>query len=170
MDKLFKYTQTAKEIQVFVLEGTNIVPWNLSETKYNINVKTMNYVLLKINDKEKILVFDNRNTLIQQYGNLKKLVENKSGHFCHYMEVIKDNDLDVVDLFNKYDDKDNTFFVDITKYELKPCDLYDFTNNKFLLEPNSSLEVVKMDLEKIKYNYNDSMVKYNVNYVTSIFL
>ena len=158
MDRLFKYTQSGKDIRVFILEGSSMVPWNLSGTKYSPDINSMNYVLLNINGREKILVFNNRNTLRLQYPYLKTLVENNSGHFGHYMEVIKDNELDIVEVFNKYDDKDNTFFTHITKYKLKPCDLYDFKRDKFLLEPNSSLEVVKMNLESTKYNYNDCLV------------
>jgi hypothetical protein len=71
------------------------------------------------------------------------------------MEVNIDSNEDIVELFNKYDDKNNTFFSDITKYSLKARDIYDFKRDKFLLEPNSELEVVKMDLTSTKYNYND---------------
>jgi hypothetical protein len=155
MDKLFKYTQTCKDIQVYVLEDTNMVPWNLSESKYSSDINSMNYVVLNINGKEKILVFNNRTTLRLQYPYLKKLVMDRSGKFGHYMEVIKDNNEDIVQLFSKYDDNDNTFFSDITKYSLKARDLYDFRKGKFLIEPNSELEVVKMDLSSTKYNYND---------------
>jgi hypothetical protein len=155
MDKLFKYTQSGKDIKVYVLEDTNMVPWNLSGTKYSADINSMNYVVLNINGKEKILVFNNRKVLMLQYGNLKKLVTDRSGKFGHYMEVIKDNDEDIVEIFNKYDDNDNTFFSDITKYSLKARDLYDFKRDKFLLEPNSELEVVKMDLSSTTYKYND---------------
>jgi hypothetical protein len=158
IDKLLKYTQSGKDIQVFILEGSSMVPWNLSETKYTPDINSMNYVLLNINGKEKILVFNNRNTLRLQYPYLTKLVSDRSGHFGHYMEVIKDNEVDIVELFNKYDDSDNTFFSDITKYSLTAKDIYDFKLDKFLLEANSELEVVKMDLSSTKYNYNDSFL------------
>jgi hypothetical protein len=165
MDRLFKYTQSRKDIQVFILEGSSMVPWNLSEQKYSADINSMNYVVLNINEKEKILVFNNRNTLRLQYPNLKTLVADRSGHFGHYMEVIKDNELDIVEVFNKYDDKDNTFFSDITKYVLKAGDLYDFGKGKFLLEPNSELEVVKMDLSSTKYKYNDGFLNQHLNFV-----
>ena len=165
MDRLFKYTQSRKDIQVYVLEDTNMVPWNLSQLKYSADINSMNYVVLNVNGKEKILVFNNRKVLMLQYGNLKKLVTDRSGHFGHYMEVIKDNNEDVVELFNKYDDNDNTFFSDITKYSLRTRDMYDFKNDKFLLEPNSVLEVVKMDLSSTKYNYNDVFNDQHVNLV-----
>jgi hypothetical protein len=165
MDRLFKYTQGGKDIQVFILEGSNMVPWNLSLTKYSADINSMTYVLLNNNGKEKILVFNNRNTLRLQYPNLKKLVSDRSGHFGHYMEVITDNKVDIVEEFNKYDDKDNTFFSDITKYVLKAGDLYDFGKGKFLLEPNSELEVVKMDLSSTKYKYNDEFVNQHLNFV-----
>jgi hypothetical protein len=165
MDRLFKYTQSSKDIQVFILEGSSMVPWNLSETKYSADINSMNYVLLNINGKEKILVFNNRNTLRLQYPYLKTLVTHRSGHFGHYMEVIKDSNEDIVELFNKYDDKDSTFFSDITKYSLRAGDLYDFEQGKFLLEPNSILEVVKMDLSSTKYNYNDIFFNQHINLV-----
>jgi hypothetical protein len=165
IDRLFKYTQSGKDIQVFILEGSSMVPWNLSETKYSADINSMTYVILNINGKEKILVFNNRTTLRLQYPYLKKLVADKSGHFGHYMEVIKDNNEDIVELFNKYDDSDNTFFCDITKYSLKARDIYDFKHHKFLLEPNSILEVVKMDLSSTKYNYNDIFINQHINFV-----
>jgi hypothetical protein len=165
MDRLFKYTQSRKDIQVFILEDTNMVPWNLSEQKYSADINSMNYVVLNINGKEKILVFNNRNTLRLQYPNLKKLVQDRSGHFGHYMEVIKDSNEDIVEIFNKYDDKDSTFFSDITKYSLRAGDLYDFERGRFLLEPNSILEVVKMDLSSTKYNYNDRFINQHINLV-----
>jgi hypothetical protein len=132
-----------------------MIPWNLSQRKYDTDINSMNYVVLNINGKEKILVFNNRTTLRLQYPYLKTLVEQNSGHFGHYMEVNIDSNEDIVELFNKYDDKNNTFFSDITKYSLKARDIYDFKRDKFLLEPNSELEVVKMDLTSTKYNYND---------------
>jgi len=159
MDRFFKYTQSKQDIKVFVLEGTSMVPWNLSEKKYSPDLHSMNYVLLNINGKEKILVFNNRNTLRLQYPNLKALVENSSGHFGHYMEVIKDDGVDIVEHFNKYSDNDNTFFNDITKYKLKACDLYDFGEERFLLEPTSTLEVVNMNLDSTRYNYLDELVR-----------
>ena len=70
------------------------------------------------------------------------------------MEVIdKTTNIDIIETFNQYVDKDNFFFSDITGYLIKPNDLYDFTKNRFVVE-NGGIEIVQMDLESKEINFD----------------
>jgi hypothetical protein len=161
--KDFSFTEMVKwyfyaeidEPHVYVFENDKMVPWKFSTDK-----NSLIYVILKVHDRTKILIFNNRHTLIEKYGMLKDLVEHKMGKFSHYMEVVNIvTSEDHLELFNKYTDSGDTFFNDITNYNIKAGDLYDFRYNRFLLESNDKLEVVKMNLETIIYNFEDSLVE-----------
>jgi hypothetical protein len=141
------------DLLIYVFEEGKMIPWRFSKDK-----NSLCYVILKIHDRNKILLFNNRYILIEKYGFLKDLVERKMGKFSHYMEVFNTKTSeDVLDVFNNYSDSGNTFFSDITNYSIKAKDLYDFRNNRFLLQPGDKLQVVKMDLDTIEYSYDDSL-------------
>ena len=66
------------------------------------------------------------------------------------MEVInRSNNVDIIDIFNRYDDNSQSFFKDSTKYSLKSTDLYDFKNNHFVVNKDDQLKITKMNLESI---------------------
>lgn len=112
-----------------------------TSTKYYVTISfSSNY--------QKYLVFDNKEVLKNCYKNIKDVVSTKLPNFSTYLEVInKSNNIDIIDVFNSYDDSTQTFFKDVTKYSLKSTDLYDFKNNLFVVNENDQLEITKMDLD-----------------------
>ena len=138
----------SNDINLYVLENETMIPVkklkyieDYSASKYYVEIKFSN-------NCHKYLVFDEKTVLANCYDNIKNTVLQKIPKFSTYMEVInKTNNKDVLETFNCYDDHNQTFFNDITKYNLKSNDLYDFKNNCFVVDINDTIEVTKMNLD-----------------------
>ena len=138
----------SNDINLYVLENDIMIP--VKKIKYLDEYRASRYyVEIKFsNNCHKYLVFDEKTVLINCYDNIKNIVLQKIPKFSTYMEVInKTNDKDVLETFNCYDDHNQTFFNDVTKYNLKSNDLYDFKNNCFVVNTNDTIEVTKMNLD-----------------------
>ena len=115
------------------------------------------YVKINLNNNhEKIFIFDNKNTLIEKYDELKELLsfEGFFRGFSDVLEVNTSNGEEVLVLLNKYISKYKNFR-NITNYRMKVSDLYDFDNKKFLLDKNDKLIILTMKLKTIELNPDD---------------
>jgi hypothetical protein len=136
------------DINLYVLENDIMIP--IKKLKYIEDYNASRYYITIhfSNNCVKYLVFDDKTILMSCYDNIKNIVSQKIPKFSTYMEVInKKNNLDILDTFNCYDDHNQVFFNDITKYNLKSNDLYDFKNNCFVVDINDTIEVTKMNLD-----------------------
>jgi hypothetical protein len=118
------------------------------------------YITVDIdNDSQKYLVFNDKTVLTDCYDNIKEVVLQRLPKFSTYMEVInKTNSVDVLDTFNCYDDHNQSFFNDVTKYNIKSSDLYDFKNNCFVVNSNDTIEVTKMNLDVKIVHSNQELI------------
>ncbi len=141
------------DVNLYVLENNNMIRVKHIDSidKYNANKY---YVTISFsNNSNKYLVFDNKEVLKNCYSQIKDVVSNRLPNFSTYMEVInKSNNLDIIDIFNCYDDSTQTFFSDITKYSLKSTDLYDFKNSIFVVNKDDTIEITKMNLDTLLIN------------------
>ena len=138
----------SNDVNLYVLENNTMISCKKLKyiEKYNASKY---YITVDIdNNSQKYLVFNDKTVLTDCYHNIKDIVLEKVPKFSTYMEVInKTNNVDVLDTFNCYDDHTQTFFNDVTKYNIKSSDLYDFKNSCFVVNPNDIIEVTKMNLD-----------------------
>ena len=143
----------SNDVNLYVLENNIMIP--IKKIKYIDKYNASRYyITVDIGDNcYKYLVFDDKKVLIDCYDTIKDIVLEKIPKFSTYMEVInKTSNIDILEIFNSYDDHTQTFFTDITKYNLKSNDLYDFKNKCFVVDENDIIEITKMNLDvKIVY-------------------
>ena len=141
------------DVNLYVLENNNMIRVKNIDylDKYNVNKY---YVTVSFSSNyKKYLVFDDKEILKSSYHSIKDIVSSKLPNFGTYMEVInKSNNLDIIDVFNCYDDSTQTFFNDVTKYTLKSSDLYDFKNSMFVVDKDDQIEITKMNLDTVTIN------------------
>ncbi len=114
------------------------------------------YAKVQLQAREKVLVFNDKNTLLNIYESLIHLAEKHNETFSNIMEVtIKDHD--VSSTLKKYT-SNHLYYKDITGYCLKAGDLYDFESNRFLLDDSSELAITGMDLETKQYKKDDVLM------------
>ena len=138
----------SNDVNLYVLEDNRMIP--IKKLKYIEKYNASKYyITVDIdNNCQRYLVFDDKTVLTDCYHNIKEIVLQRVPKFSTYMEVInKTNNLDVLDTFNCYDDTTQTFFNDVTKYNIKSSDLYDFKNNCFVVNTNDTIEVTKLNLD-----------------------
>ncbi len=119
---------------------------NVSGEKYYIRVNTKNKL-------EKVLVFADKNTLVNQYNDLTQKIERSLDNFSKIMEATKGG-VDVLPILTRYINGNDNFF-NITGYKITYGDIYDFDTNKFLLESNDSLDLIDMNVSEYHFNTND---------------
>lgn len=119
---------------------------NVSSEKYYIRVNTKNKL-------EKVVVFADKNTLVNQYNDLTQKIERSLDNFSKIMEATKGG-VDVLPILTKYINGTDNFF-SITGYRITYGDIYDFDTNKFLLESNDSLDLIDMNVSEYHFNTND---------------
>jgi hypothetical protein len=116
------------------------------------------YLHYKISDGfeniEKVLVFDDKQILLDKITNIEYLVSLEREKFGKYLEISVNKNRDITTEFLKYT-SDSGFFQNITQYSLKASDLFCFNSNSFLVNPQDKLLVTKMDFETTTYNYSD---------------
>jgi hypothetical protein len=149
----------SNDVNLYVLENNMMIPIKKLKylEKYNVSKY---YITVEIsNNSHKYLVFNDKTVLTNCYNSIKDVILEKLPKFSTYMEVInKTNNVDVLDTFNCYDDNTQTFFNDITKYNIKSSDLYDFKNNCFVVNPNDTIEVTKMNLDLKIVQYEQDVI------------
>ena len=125
---------------------------NFNSNKYYVRVVIRNKDKnLKYN--EKVLVFADKNTLINNYNNLSETIEKSLENFSKIMEATKGG-IDILSILNKYiNGNDN--FSNITGYKIKYNDIYDFDSNRFLLESNDKLDIIDMNLNEFHLTSED---------------
>lgn len=114
------------------------------------------YVILKIDDTHnKVIVFNSLDKLVFMYSNLEDLVRGRMSKFSKFLEVRITNNttVDHLDTFSEYTDKSDSYFSEITGYNIRARDIYDFLDSRFLLESGEKLRVTKMDLSSHEYHY-----------------
>jgi hypothetical protein len=149
----------SNDVNLYVLENNTMIP--VKKLKYiDRYTASKYYITVEIgNNSQKYLVFNDKKVLTDCYNNIKEVILEKLPKFSTYMEVInKTNNLDVLDTFNCYDDHTQTFFNDVTKYNIKSSDLYDFKNNCFVVNPNDTIEVTKMNLDLKIVQYEQELI------------
>ncbi len=150
----------SNDVNLYVLENNTMIP--VKKLKYIDRYNASKYyITIEIsNNSQKYLVFNDKTVLTNCYNNIKELILEKIPKFSTYMEVInKTNNADVLDTFNCYDDHTQTFFNDVTKYNIKSSDLYDFKNNCFVVNQNDIIEVTKMNLDLKVVQYEQEVIK-----------
>jgi hypothetical protein len=149
----------SNDVNLYVLENNIMIPIKKLKylEKYN---PSKYYITVEIsNNSHKYLVFNDKTVLTNCYNNIKEVILEKLPKFSTYMEVInKTNNVDVLDTFNCYDDHTQTFFNDVTKYNIKSSDLYDFKNNCFVVNQNDTIEVTKMNLDLKIVQYEQELI------------
>jgi hypothetical protein len=104
--------------------------------------------------KDKIIVFTDKNTLINMYDSILCLSEKHRETFSNIMDAIV-GDKDVLPVLKKYT-SNNCYYTDITGYKLKAGDLYDFDANRYVLE-EGELSITNMSLDTKTYNKEDEL-------------
>jgi hypothetical protein len=116
------------------------------------------YAVIQIDSThKKVIVFNSLDKLIFLYNNLEHLVKDRIPKFSKFLEVRNTNNTDIeyLDTFTQYTDKSGAFFSDITNYNIKPRDIYNFLNNHFILSHGDRLHVTKMDLSSQEYHFEE---------------
>jgi hypothetical protein len=150
------YIQT-DSISLFVSNGTNVLPFDIKLSNF-YKEHNLYYVVVKIESIEKILVFNSLDHLLCCYSNLFELVRKRVSKFSKFLEVRNANTKsDCLETFIKYTDKNNHYYSDITNYHIKPRDLYDFKDKRFVLSHNERLHITKMDLSNHEYYYDQQL-------------
>jgi hypothetical protein len=151
------YDVSTDNISLFVSNGTNVLPFDIKLSNF-YKEHNLYYVVVKIESVEKILVFNDLGHLLCCYSNLIELVKKRVSKFSKFLEVINSNTKsDCFETFIKYTDKCNYYYSDITNYHLKPKDLYDFKDKRFILSHNEKLHITKMDLTSHEYHFDEQL-------------
>ena len=141
-----------KSISLFILDENMLKSVDYKNIN-NLNSSKYYVKLLLKNNNEKIVIFNDKCILMNQYNNLLNNVEKNADKFSKLMEATI-NDKDSLVVLNKYINGNNNFS-DITNYEIRYKDLYDFDSNKFLLEANDKIHIVNMNLEEFDFEKDD---------------
>jgi hypothetical protein len=151
--------QTTNTPSIYVTDGEKMVPFSFDISKLHKHFLLF-YVVIKIDDTHnKVIVFNSLDKLVFIYNNLHDLVKSRISKFSKFLEVRNANNtiVDHLDTFSEYTDRSDTYYSDITSYNIKARDIYDFTNNNFLLSHGDKLLVTKMDLSNHEYHYEQPL-------------
>jgi hypothetical protein len=144
-------------ISLFVSNGTIVLPFDIKLSNF-YKEHNLYYVVVKTDSIDKILVFNSLDCLVHCYRDLPELVEKRVSKFSKFLEVINAHTKsDCLETFIKYTDKCNYYYSDITNYHIKPKDLYDFTDNRFILTRDEKLHITKMDLTSHEYHFEEQL-------------
>jgi hypothetical protein len=151
--------QTTNTLSVYMTDGEKMVPFSFDISKLHKHFLLF-YVVIKIDDKHnKVIVFNSLDKLVFIYNNLQDLVKSRISRFSKFLEVRITNNttVDHLDTFSEYTDRSDTYYNDITSYNIRARDIYDFTSNNFLLSSGDKLRVTKMDLNSDEYSYEQRL-------------
>ena len=151
--------QTTNTLSVYMTDGEKMVPFSFDISKLHKHFLLF-YVVIKIDDTHnKVIVFNNLDKLVFLYNNLQDLVKSRISRFSKFLEVRITNNtaVDHLDTFSEYTDRSDTYYNDITSYNIRARDIYDFTSNNFLLSGGDKLRVTKMDLNSDEYSYEQRL-------------
>jgi hypothetical protein len=146
--------QTTSTLSVYVSDGEKMIPFSFDISKLHKHLLLF-YVVVKIDDtRNKVIVFNSLDKLVFLYNNLQDLVKSRISRFSKFLEVRITNNtaVDHLDTFSEYTDRSDTYYSDITGYNIRARDIYDFTDNNFLLSSGGKLRVTKMDLDSDEYS------------------
>jgi hypothetical protein len=152
-------TSESNTLSVYMTDGEKMLPFGFDISKLNKHFLLF-YVVIKIDDTHnKVIVFNNLDKLVFLYNNLKDLVKSRTSKFSKFLEVRITNNttVDHLDTFSEYTDRSDTYYNDITGYNIKARDIYDFTDNHFLLSSGGKLRVTKMDLNSQEYDFEQQL-------------
>jgi hypothetical protein len=152
-------TDESNTLSVYMTDGEKMLPFGFDISKLHKHFLLF-YVVIKIDDTHnKVIVFNNLDKLVFLYNNLHDLVKSRISRFSKFLEVRITNNtaVDHLDTFSKYTDRSDTYYSDITGYNIRARDIYDFTDNNFLLSSGGKLRVTKMDLDSDEYSYEQQL-------------
>lgn len=159
-----KITQSNKnnssQHRVYILDNTKtkLLPLEPSTTQTILQSDSEKYYVivdLQPENTKKILLFDNKEILIAKFNDLETLTRLDKEKFNNILEVIEcDTNKEITSLFTKYISNEG-FFENITNYNLKVQDLYDFDLNTFLTK--SKITITNMNLDSKDYNLTDTL-------------
>jgi hypothetical protein len=157
-NELENITNTSN-ISIFVSDGNRMIPFSFDISKLDKHYLLFYVVVNTDNTHNKVIVFNSLDKLIFLYNNLEEYLKKKMSNFSKYLEVKNNNNIEVehLDTFNQYTDKSGAFFSDITCYNIKARDIYDFKNNHFILSNGDRLHVTKMDLTTHEYHFEEQV-------------
>jgi hypothetical protein len=144
---------------IYVTDGEKMVPFSFDISKLHKHLLLF-YVVIKIDDNHtKVIVFNSLDKLLILYNNLHDLVKSRMSKFSKYLEVRITNNttVDHLDTFSQYTDKLDTYFGELTGYNVRTRDIYDFKSDCFLLSHGDKLLVTKMDLSSHEYHFEDTL-------------
>jgi hypothetical protein len=150
---------TTNTLSVYVSDGEKMLPFSFDISKLHKHFLLF-YVVIKIDDTHnKVIVFNSLDKILFLYNNLKDLVKSRISRFSKFLEVRITNTtaLDHLDTFSEYTDRSDTYYSDITGYNIRARDIYDFTDNNFLLSSGGKLRVTKMDLNSQEYDFEQQL-------------
>lgn len=151
--------RTTNTLSIYMSDGEKMVPFGFDISKLHKHFLLF-YVVIKIDDTHnKVIVFNSLDKLVFLYNNLQDLVKSRISRFSKFLEVRITNNtaVDHLDTFSEYTDRSDTYYSDITGYNIRARDIYDFTDNNFLLSSGGKLRVTKMDLNSQEYNYEQQL-------------
>ena len=146
-----------KKSSIYMTDGQQMFPFSFDISKLHKH-HLLYYVVIRIDDTHnKVIIFNNLDKLIFIYNNLKDLVKSRISKFSKFLEVKTTSNLkiDYLDVFTEYTDRSDNYFNEISGYNIKARDIYDFNNNRFVISHGNKLYVTKMDLSSHEYNYED---------------
>lgn len=166
-----KTSKTIEFLENYLLNTKNITHVQIyaKDTNFTLipielkNIKESNsdlfYVLVPLHSTYKILVFDNKDHLINNYDDLVYLTEKYEESFSNIMEasvycVKKSQNKDVTNILKKYTSSHH-YYKDVTEYGLRAGDLYDFESKCFILQQDEQLSITNMNLDTTYYTPND---------------
>ncbi len=151
--------QSTNTLSIYMTDGSIMVPFSFDISKLHKHFLLF-YVVIKIDDThDKAIVFNSLDKLVFIYNNLQELVKSRMSKFSKFLEVriTNNTNIDHLDTFSQYADKSNNYFSDISGYNIRARDIYDFNSNSFLLSHGDKLVVTKMDLSSNEYHYEEAL-------------
>ena len=141
-------------IQIFALKENGTLQSIDKNNVKDFDAKLF-YTKIQLQSTEKVLVFNDKNTLLNNYESLVHLAEKHNETFSNIMEAtIKDHD--ILPILKKYT-SNHLYYKDITGYCLKAGDLYDFESDRFLFSESEELCILQMNLESKSFKKEDEL-------------
>lgn len=144
---------------IYISDGYQMIPFRFDIPELNKH-RLLFYVVIQIDDTHtKVVVFNSLDKLIINYNSLEDLVKIKMPKFSKFLEVknTRNPEVDHLDTFSQYTDKLETYYTEITGYNVRSRDIYDFKNRRFLLSRGDNLHVTRMDFSNYEYNYEEQL-------------
>ncbi len=151
-----------KNIKFYSLQNETIKEFQLKDINNIVNGKI--YIRIPIESsegqKEKILIFNDKQSFSALYKNALEKINNYKEHFSTILESTINN-IDVQSVLLKYinNSGDCKNYYILTGYHIKAGDIYDFDSNKFLLQSNDeTLNITNMKLDNFELKKDAELV------------